>query len=633
MRYMLLGTLVAAWGLMTGMQAGAATKPAVIPQPSAIATKNGSFVITQDTIISCADADFAKVASILAGLLAPATGLDMKVEMGGIVHGSSIVLTTDGADPALAPEGYALTVTPNRVVICAPKAAGLFYGVQTLLQLLPPEIESTSHVDGKTWSIPCVEITDQPRFAWRGLLLDVSRHFFTKDEVKAYLDRMARYKFNSLQLHLTDDQGWRIEIKRHPKLTQIGAWRVPRVGDWWTYEPPQPGEKPTYGGFYTQDEIRELVAYAQDRFITLLPEIEGPGHAMAMLAAYPELSCTGGPFTVNPGSKFYTKIENSLCPGKDSTFAFLDEVFSEVAALFPGPYVHIGGDEAFRGFWKKCPDCKRRMQEEGLKNVQELQSYYVKRVEKILAAKGKRLIGWDEILEGGLAPNATVMSWRGVAGGIAAAKMGHEAIITPLSYYYLDIYQGEYLIEPKSYGLARLSTAYDFEPLPNGVDPKLILGIQGNLWTEFVSTLRHAEYMTWPRAFAIAETAWSTRERKNWPEFVSRVETHFHRFDAADRKYARSMYDVVFTAKRGANKKLVIALSTKIPDLTIHYTFDGSNPDSYYPNYETPLMVPNNATTLRAVTCRNGKPIGRIISIPIKELENRADKGERYVEW
>ena len=619
--------LMATCGLVVGKHVAAAEKPTVIPQPLVMTTSNGSFTLTQDTIIHYADKDTEKIATTLARSLAPATGFDLKVENGWKANGGCIFLTTDGADTTLGTEGYRLTVAPDGVVICAPKAAGVFYGVQTLLQLLPPEIESTDLVEGVTWRVPCLEITDQPRFKWRGLTLDVSRHFFTKEEVKAYLDAMSRYKFNSLQLHLTDDQGWRIEIKKHPKLTQIGAWRVPRYGgNWGFFDPPHPDEEPTYGGFYSQDEIRELVAYAQERFITLLPEIDVPGHSMAALAAYPKLSCTGGPFMVNPGSKFYREIDNAFCPGKEATFAFLDDVFTEVAELFPGNYIHIGGDETFKGFWKECPDCKRRMQEEELKSVEELQSYFVKRVEKILTSKGKRLIGWDEILEGGLAPNATVMSWRGVDGAIAAAKKGHEVIVTPLAYYYLDLYQGNPVVEPSTYGLARLNTTYGFEPLPDGVAPELMLGIQGNLWTESVATLRHAEYMTWPRAFAIAETAWSPKDQKSWPDFVRRVERHFQRFDVADRKYARSMYDVVFTPKRTADKKLVIELSTEIPGLAVHYTFHNSFPDSHYPKYETPLTVPKYATTLRAVTCRNGRPIGRVISIPIAELEERANK-------
>ena len=602
----------------------AAEKPAIIPQPASMTVKDGSFALVGETTVY-RDSQSEKVARMFARSFLRATGFDLAVHAGG-AKSAGICLVTDGADPTLGDEGYTLTVTPNRVVIRASKPAGLFYGVQTLLQLLPPEIELPQRInDKKDWNIPCVEISDRPRFAWRGLLLDVSRHFFSKDEVKQYIDRMVRYKFNLLQLHLTDDQGWRIEIKKYPKLTEIGAWRVPRVGDWWSCEPPQPGEKAAYGGFYTQDDIRELVAYAQERFVTLLPEIECPGHAMAALASYPELSCTGGPFAVNPGSKFYKEIDNTYCPGKEVSFAMLNDIFGEVATLFPGLYIHIGGDEAFKGFWEKCPDCKKRMQAEGLKNVEELQSYFVKRIEKIVESKGKRLIGWDEILEGGLAPNATVMSWRGMDGGAAAAKMNHQVVMSPVPECYLDLYQGNPAMEPNTYGMNRLIGTYCLEPVPKGVDPKWILGIQGNLWSESIPALRHAEYMTWPRAFAIAETAWSPKAVKNWPDFVRRVESQFLRFDAADRKYARSMYDVIVTPKRRLDKKLVIELSTEVPDLAIYYTFAGPDPDSHYPKYESPLLVPKNATTVRAIAYRNGKPVGRIVTVPIKELEKLAD--------
>jgi hexosaminidase len=618
--------------LLLEIETSAGEKPAVIPQPASMAVNEGSFALGPDTVVFCTEEKTRHVASTLVKWLAPATGFSCRIEKDAPVGAAGIVLTAAGADPGLGPEGYTLTVSPKVVVIRAPEAAGVFYGVQTFLQLLPPEIESSTRVEGKAWTAPCVEISDRPRFAWRGLLLDVARHFYTKDDLQAYLDRMARYKLNVLQLHLTDDQGWRIEIKKRPRLTEIGAWRVPRVGPFYKLDPPQPGERPTYGGFYSQDDVRELVAYARERFVTILPEIECPGHGMAALAAYPELSCTGGPFTVDLGSDYYGRIENGFCPGKESTFAVLEDVFSEVASLFPGPYVHIGGDEAFKGFWKKCPECAQRMREHGLKDVDELQSYFVKRVEKILHRRGKRLIGWDEILEGGLAPDATVMSWRGTKGGVAAAKMNHDVVMSPQPYYYLDHCQGERVVEPEPvcfghvYGLCRLNTTYHFEPLPEGLDPKRVLGVQANLWTEAVTTLRHAEYMTWPRGFAVAETAWSPKELKEWPEFVRRVEEHFRRFDAADCKYAPSMYDVELVPSRRPNKTLVIELATEIPGLAIHYTFDGSLPDARYPKYEGPLAVPKNAAVVRAITSRNGKCIGRIVSGPIAELEGRADR-------
>src|ERR1041385_2284570 len=330
------------------------------------------------------------------------------------------------ADTSLHDEGYILKVTPSNITITANKAAGLCYGLQTVLQLLPPSIESTTTVQNVQWTIPCVDVKDGPRFGWRGLMLDVSRHFFTKQEVEAYIDQMARYKFNTLHLHLADDQGWRIEIKSLPQLTQVGAWRVKRTGRWGTFIPALAGEPTPDGGFYTQNDMKEIIKYAQDRFITILPEIDVPAHSLALIAAYPNLSCTQLQYSVSAGGKGYERNDNVLCVGNDSSFVMLDKIFTEIAALFPNPYIHIGGDEAYKGFWDACPKCQKRMADEHLKDVDELQSYFVKRVEKIVESKGKKLIGWDEILEGGLAPNATVMSWRGIEGGIAAAKMGHE---------------------------------------------------------------------------------------------------------------------------------------------------------------------------------------------------------------
>jgi hexosaminidase len=473
--------------------------------------------------------------------------------------------------------------------------------------------------------VPCVSITDDPRFGWRGLLYDVSRHFFTKDQIKQHIDTMARFKLNTFHWHLTDDQGWRIEIKKYPKLTKVGAWRVSRQGYWSTFAPPQPGEKPTYGGFYTQEDIAEIVKYAESRFITIVPEIDVPGHSMAALASYPELSCGGGPFYVNPGSKFYRQIENTLCPSNDTVYEFLDGVFTEIASMFPGEYIHMGGDEAFKGFWEKCKQCQQFKKDKKLNNENELQSYFVKQVEKILESKGKKLIGWDEILEGGLAPNATVMSWRGTAGGIKAAKMGHDVVMTPSPYYYLDLYQSDPIIEPRTYGMSRLNTCYAFEPVPNGVNPDLILGVQGNIWAEEISEMRHSQYMTWPRGLAIAETAWTPKEQKNWKNFVSRVENQFSRMDAACIKYARSLFDAIFKPSYDKEGKLVIELATELDDIDIHYTFEGSNPDNYYPKYEKPLAVPANAQTLHVVTYRNGKQVGKQINMPIKELERRAE--------
>jgi len=601
---------------------------ALIPLPVSLERTGGApFTLTAATAITTSDHPEAqRIARYLADHLRPATGLHLPVVPPNVdldaASSVSLILSSDVS--TLGSEGYQLTISPNAVRLTASAPAGLFYAVQTLLQLLPPQIEADTPQPNTAWTVPALKITDQPRFAWRGILLDVSRHFFTKQEVMQFIDRMARYKLNTLHLHLTDDQGWRIEIKARPKLTEIGAWRVPRVGNWWKFDPPQPNEKPTYGGFYTHDDIRQLVAYAQDRFITIVPEIDVPGHSLATLASYPELACTEGPFHVNPGSPFYGKIQNTLCVAQPEVYDLLDDVFGEIAQLFPGQYIHMGGDEAHKGFWAKCPRCQTLKKEKELQNENELQSYFVKRCEEIINRHGKRLIGWDEILEGGLAPNATVMSWRGLAGGVKAAQMNHHVVMSPSPHYYLDLFQGDPVIEPPTYSLSRLNTCYTFDPVPPGVDPALILGIQGNLWTESVPTLRHAQYMIWPRGLAIAETAWSPASRKDWNTFHPRVTNHFQRLDAAHVNYAPSMYDPIFTPRKDADGNLLIELATEIDDLTIHYCFDGTFPDQFYPKYTQPLAVPRNALELRTITCRKGQPIGRPITMPITELQNRA---------
>jgi len=594
----------------------------IIPQPVSLERRSGSFRLHSGVaiVVSSGNPEARYAADYLARALSTPTGWQFKISESSRIslRRNAIVLALGGESPA--PGGYELTVTPRGVRIQSPTAAGLFYGVQTFLQLLPPEIESGTRQQAQ-WTAPCVRITDYPRFAWRGLMLDVSRHFFPKEFVEQYIDRMARYKMNVFHWHLTDDNGWRIEIKGLPQLTKVGAWRVPRLAKWGTREAPRDGEAATDGGFYTQDDIREVVAYAKERFVTIVPEIEMPGHSLAALAAYPELSCTGGPFHVDPGSNFYTKVDNAFCPGNEKTFEFIDKVFSEVALLFPSDFVHIGGDECYKGFWKTCPKCQRRMADEHLANVEELQSYLVRRAEKILESKGKKLIGWDEILEGGLAPNAAVMSWRGMNGGIAAAKMNHQVVMTPTNFVYLDYYQGDPSLEPSTFGRLLLSTCYNFEPVPQGVEAQYILGGQGNLWTESVPTPRHAEYMTWPRAFALAEVLWSPKASRNWDDFTSRVGMQFKRLDAAQVNYARTMYDVAMTPVRGASGKPAIRMSTEITGDAIYYTFDGTNPDTFTTKYAgEPVPIPGDAWIVKAIAYRNGQPSGRELTLTVKDL-------------
>jgi hexosaminidase len=545
------------------------------------------------------------------------------------------------SDATIGNEGYRLSVSPKTIVVKANTAAGLFYGVQTLLQLFPKEIESASMMTGVQWTAPAVEITDYPRFGWRGLMFDVSRHFFTKEDLKSYINQMVRYKYNLLHLHLTDDEGWRIEIKGLPRLTSVGAWNVKKEGYFGTFSPPGPDEPRTYGGFYTQEDIKELVQYAKERFVNILPEVDVPGHSLAAIVAYPELSCTEGAekYVVRSGEPIMdwsrgappiALVDNTLCPANEKVYQFMEKVITQVAELFPFEYIHVGGDEAPHNFWEKSSQVKALMEKEGLKTIPQVQEYFTRRLEKMVAAKGKKMIGWDEILEGGDLPKSTaVMSWRGMKYGIEAAKKGHEVVMSPTTYAYLDYMQGDPIIEPRIYDGLRLSKAYEFEPLPEGVDKKYIKGGQGNLWTEQVYNMRHAQYMTWPRGWALAESVWSPKEKKNWKDFSGRVEAHFGRYDVADVKYAPSVYDPSFKATK-AGDKLKVELATELKDLDIYYSFDNTFPDHHSLKYKGPLTPPTDAVELKVVTYRGKKQMGRLITMPIEELKKRADTKKNY---
>ena len=603
-----------------------AQNPALLPPPVRYIAQMGKFTITPQTLVVYEGIAAKEVAQMLAERLKIATGYALKAvpQKLSVYPTSTIYLTTNRlTNSEIGQEGYTLQIKPNQIWLVANSAAGLFYGSQTLCQLLPPAVESPVKTTAR-WELTCAELTDYPRFGWRGLMLDVSRHFFSVAFVKRYIDQMAKYKFNVFHWHLTDDQGWRIEIKSLPKLTQVGAYRVPRTGNWWTYDPPQIGERASSGGFYTQDEIREVVRYAQQRQVLVVPEIDVPGHSLAAIAAYPELSCVGKAVNVNGGWKFYNVEDNTLNPANEQTYVFLDKVLGEVATLFPGPYIHIGGDECSKKFWRECADVQAFMKKQNLANENQLQSYFIKRVEKILTNKGKKLLGWDEILDGGLAENATVMSWRGFKGGIEATKKGRPVIMTPEQHCYLDLYQGDPAAEPNTYSRCRLSDSYNFEPVPTGVDEKLILGGQGNLWTESVLHPRHAEYMTWPRGLALAEVLWSPKTVKNWTNFTQRVEKQFVRLEAAGVKYAPSMFEPYASLKKNADGSTQVELKTEIENLAIYYSFDGSNPDAFYSQYAQPLVVPKNATELRVISYRNGRPVGRQINWNVADLLKRS---------
>ena len=593
----------------------------VIPEPVDYTVLPGSFTVDKRTILFFNHPDLVSVANFLNKQMEPAMGFSLSVEEGA-GKGIQLQLLAE-RDEELGKEGYRLDVTSGRTVISATEPNGIFYGIQTFLQLFPPEIKSKTLQEGVAWEASCVEIEDVPRFPWRGLMLDVSRHFFTKEEVKKYIDQLAEYKMNVFHWHLTDDQGWRIDIESLPNLTEKGAWRARRVGQWWKRIPRQEGEPADYGGYYTHEDIREVVEYAKERFVEIVPEIDVPGHSMAAIVAYPEISCTQTASEVNVGNVFYTEVENSLCVGNDLTFEYLEKIFSEVAMLFPSDYIHGGGDECYKGFWSECPKCNNRMKEENLENTDELQSYFIKRMEKMLETFDKRLIGWDEILEGGLAPNATVMSWRGMKGGVRAAQAGHHVIMTPNNHCYLDLYQGEPSVEPDTYSMCRLTDSYHFEPVPEGVDAELILGGQGNLWTESVPHFRHAEYMTWPRGWALAEVLWSPEEVKNWNRFVEKVKNHFVRADFEDIKYARSMYNAIITPYYDENEEMQIELDTEFEGLDLRYTFDNTDPDLYSPQYSHSLSIPRNATWLKVISYRGEQPAGELITLRIDELRKR----------
>ena len=597
----------------------------IIPLPSTYELKPGIFYITGQSSIGIdkSDPEMTALANYFNEEISDATGFSLPV------NNSGTIIFQLGEHKELGEEGYQLSISADQLILSAYKHHGIFNGIQSVLQLLPPEIKSKTVQADATWSINCIEVTDKPQFAWRGLMLDVSRHFFTKQEVKKFIDQMAEYKYNVFHWHLTDDQGWRLEVKSLPKLTAIGAWRAPRVGNWWEREPQLPTDSLSYGGYYTTEDIREIVEYAQQRYVTIVPEIDIPGHSMAALSAYPEISCTGGPFHVNVGNTFYTKIENSLCAGNEQTFEVLDSVFAEVARLFPSPYIHIGGDECYKGFWEKCPKCKIRMQKEHLKNLEELQSYFVKRVAAMVQKRGKQVIGWDEILEGGLAPEAIVMSWRGMKGGIEAAKQGHSVIMTPTDHCYLDFYQGDPTVEPNTYSMLRLQDCYKYQLIPDSVDASLIMGGQGNLWTESVPHYRQVEYMIWPRALAISETLWTDARLRNWKFFVNRVEQQFERFDRSGVNYARSIYDPIIYPHWDKERQLKIAMKTEIEGLSLFYTFDNTIPDIYSNMYTDTLSIPKNASMLRVAAYKGQEQAGRLIDITIDALKKRAAEGEK----
>ena len=508
--------------------------PAIVPLPAEMQLSGGQFVLTPETKIICpaGNEEIKNIAEYLNQLVTKTTGFQLDIIDSDTPARNSIFLNTVEL-PDIGKEGYLLKSSRKGVQISANEPNGLFYGVVTLWQLLPAV--ST----GNKVSIPAVVVKDIPRFSWRGAHLDVGRHFFDKEFIKKYIDIIALHKLNVFHWHLTDDQGWRIEIKKYPLLTEIGAWRDETViGHPWAGKEPVKYDGIRHGGFYTQDEIKEIIDYAADRYITIVPEIEMPGHAQAAIASYPELGCTGEKLKVRTTWGISPNIYNP----DDNTFKFLEDVLTEVIDLFPSEYIHVGGDEALKDQWKASIKIQKQIKDLGLKDEHELQSYFIQRIEEFINSKGRKLIGWDEILEGGLAPNATVMSWRGIQGGIDAARQGHDVVMSPSTHCYLDYYQSKNTDnEPLAIGgFLPLDTVYSYEPVPSELsadETRHILGAQGNVWTEFIATTEHVEYMLLPRIAALAEITWTPKEMKNPEDFRKRLVIQIERYKTMGWNY------------------------------------------------------------------------------------------------
>ena len=567
----------------------------IIPTPQSLVQQDGFFRLNSHTAITAVSPEAKTIAEFFAAKMRTSTGLDIQVAEKG-----NILLSLDSSLDVPNDEGYSLEVSKDAVKVVAKTTQGLFYGMQSFLQLLPAEIESPSKVNGIAWQAPAVSIKDAPRFGYRGIMLDPCRHFMPAENVKKYIDVLSLFKINRIHWHLTDDQGWRIEIKKYPKLTEIGSKRID-------------GEGTEYGGYYTQEEIKDIVKYAADHFITIVPELELPGHEMAAIAAYPNLSCKGEPGT----PRIIWGVEDIvMCPGKEDMFTFLQDVIDEMVPLFPSEYFHIGGDECPKTSWKNCPLCQKRIKAEGLKAdgkhsaEEKLQSYVIQRMEKYLETKGKKIIGWDEILEGGLAPSATVMSWRGEEGGIAAALMDHTVIMTPGGNgMYLDAYQGDPKIEPVTIGGY---TLLENNPIPDTLAAMgkgdYILGVQGNTWSEYMYDEAKRDYMIFPRILAVAEIGWTNLDRKDYKDFERRIENAYVRLDGHAINYHIPLPEqpngscnfVAFTDKASLEFK------TTRP-IKMVYTLDGSEPTPASTAYTAPIEISETTTLKIASVLPSGK--------------------------
>jgi hexosaminidase len=582
----------------------------IIPYPSNLTAKSGAFELNENTKIVATEAT-KNIAEQLAAKLKTATDFDLALTNEATQN--AIIFELD--ESIENDEGYTLSVTSDKILAKAKTENGLFYAMQTLRQLLPKEIESQSVVKDVKWIIPAVEIADEPRFIYRGMHLDEARHFHGMETVKEFIDQLAYHKMNYFHWHLTDDQGWRIEIKKYPKLTEISSQRSGTLIGHYN-DTPQKFSTDAHGGFYTQAQVKEIVAYAAEQFITVVPEIEMPGHAQAVLAAYPELGC-------EPNKTFevwqrWGISDNVFCPN-EATFEFLEGIIDEVLELFPSKYIHIGGDECPKTKWEESAFCQALIREKGLEDEHGLQSYFIQRMEKYINSKGRQIIGWDEILEGGLAPNATVMSWRGIEGGIEAAKQKHDVIMTPNSHCYLDYYQSTHPDEPLAIGgFLPLEKVYNYEPIPEELteeEAKYILGTQVNLWTEYIPTKEKLHYMAFPRLCAISETAWSAKNVRNFDKFIPRIAVHIERLKLMGINSANHLYEInkKTESKDGTVNLTLSTLATEISgqaEAKIYYTTDGSKPSESSTLYEGNIAV-SKTTMIRAQAFSDGEIVGR----------------------
>jgi hexosaminidase len=627
----MIGERWGAWAILFLLQAGCDTPLTlqaaniemmqIIPRPENVEPAGGFFQLQPSTtIVAADDEDVRGIATWLEGQLEQSG----RVELPALVNApaaakNAIVLEVGTLDDNPGREAYRLSVTPEKVVITANDVPGLFYGAVSLWQLATAGEPSTA--DGIR--IPAVIINDAPRFAWRGLMLDVARHYLSPPFIKKMIDQMALHKLNVLHWHLTDDQGWRLEIDAFPRLTEVGAWRVPAGRGAQRNIDPATGEPRRYGGFYTKEEVRDIVAYAARRQITIVPEIDMPGHAQAAIAAYPEFGADGVQPQVSPDWGIHDYLFNV----DENTFAAIETILAEVLELFPGEYIHVGGDEAVKDRWIASDSVQQRMRELGVEDETELQSYFIKRLERFLQANGRRLIGWDEILEGGIAPQATVMSWRGIDGAIEAAKLGHDAVLAPWPILYFDHRQSGLASEPPGRGLVvSLRDVYEFDPMPPvlaAAGKEHVLGVQANLWSEHIRTEERIGWMAFPRAAALAEVAWSQPERMDWEHFARRVATHFGRYQSRNFPFSTSAFDVQVTATGGSERDgIAVELSNQSGYGAIHYTTDGSEVTSESSLYSSPLYLAADVD-LSAATFVEGRLVSQVVRGNVGQMTHR----------